>query len=380
MVAGLLCRGVQSAIAEAAKEAVLRRSIWITLTIVAVMSMALVSAPRIEADTVYEFGEVLVGDVVTHAFEITNVGDEPLVISRVTATCGCTTVNDITGTHLEPGESIELIAKFTTYGSGTFTKNVNVYSNDPALSNGMLTLRLVGTVRTPGQYGLPANDLLYQYYYLLIDLRSPDAYDEAHLLGALSIAPEELQGTMLALRAGVPIFLYDEDGAGAIVAAETLAEAGFTQVCALRGGLNGWRRAYGDDMLTGDADEPVPDAPEGQAASTRYVDPLYLSSNYTLIVDVRSAEAFAENHLVGAIHVEEAAVSSWIESIPDSVAVVFYDGTGERAGLLADSILISGRTRVYSLVGGFDTWVIQWDTYLTSASLANDSAGTPTIP
>lgn len=351
-----------------------------TLAVVAVISMALVSAPRIEADTVYEFGEVLVGDVVTHGFVITNVGDEPLVISRVTATCGCTTVNDITGSQLAPGESIELVAKFTTYGSGTFTKNVNVYSNDPTLTNGMLTLRLVGTVRSPGEYGLPANDLLYQYYYLLIDLRGSDAYDEAHLLGALSIAPEELQGTLLALRAGVPIFLYDQDGAGAIIAAETLNESGFTQVYALRGGLDGWRRAYGDGMLTGSPEQAVPEILPEAGSSLQYLDPVYLFSNYVLIVDVRSAAAFAEDHLVGAIHLEEEAVSSWIESIPVNVVVVLYDETGNQAALLAESMLLAGRTRVYSLVGGFEMWLTQWDSYMTSAPLEDGDDATPASP
>lgn len=340
------------------------------LAVVVVMSVALVSAPRIEADTVYEFGEVLVGDVVTHAFEIKNVGDEPLVISRVTATCGCTTVNDITGTQLAPGESVELIARFTTYGSGSFTKNVNVYSNDPTLTNGMLTLRLVGTVRSPGEYGLPANDLLYQYYYLLIDLRDPAAYDQAHLVGAISVAPEQLVGTLQALRAGVPIFLYDDDGTGALAAAETVAEVGFTQVYALRGGLDAWRRAYGDDMLTGDPEQPVTAAAAEASTSTRFLDPLYLASNYALIVDIRSIQAFEANHLVGAVHVEEDAVSAWIGSIPSSVALIFYDETGSRAALIAESLLLSGRTRVYSLVGGFETWITQWDSYMTTVLLA----------
>lgn len=350
----------------------MRRSIWITLTMVAAMSLALVSAPRIEAVTVYEFGEVLVGDVVTHGFVLTNAGDEPLVISKVTATCGCTTVNDITGSQLAPGESIELIARFTTYGSGMFTKNVNVFCNDPTLTNGMLTLRLVGTVRTPGEYGLPANDLLYQYYYLLIDVRDPAAYDQAHLLGAISVTSEQLLGTLQALRAGVPVFLYDDDGMGAIAAAEALAAAGFTQVYALRGGLDAWRRAYGDDMLIGEGSAPIPEASPEPAGSLQFLDPVYLSSNYALIVDIRSAEAFDENHLVGAIRIEEDAALAWIESIPDTVVVVFYDEAGDQAASLAEAVLQAGRTRVYSLVGGFDTWITQWDTYMTTELLATE--------
>ena len=38
----------------------------------------------------FDFGEIIQGDVVEHFFEFTNVGESPLVISKIITTCGCT--------------------------------------------------------------------------------------------------------------------------------------------------------------------------------------------------------------------------------------------------------------------------------------------------
>jgi hypothetical protein len=38
----------------------------------------------------FDFGEIIQGEVVEHYFEFTNIGDTPLVISKIITTCGCT--------------------------------------------------------------------------------------------------------------------------------------------------------------------------------------------------------------------------------------------------------------------------------------------------
>jgi hypothetical protein len=49
------------------------------------------SAPEFKFDVSrFDFGEIIQGDVVEHNFEFTNIGDTPLVISKIITTCGCT--------------------------------------------------------------------------------------------------------------------------------------------------------------------------------------------------------------------------------------------------------------------------------------------------
>ena len=38
----------------------------------------------------YDFGDLIQGDKVNHTFEFTNTGNQPLLISNVLTTCGCT--------------------------------------------------------------------------------------------------------------------------------------------------------------------------------------------------------------------------------------------------------------------------------------------------
>src|SRR5437868_6966461 len=38
----------------------------------------------------FNFGNIKQGDVVTHEFEFTNTGNEPIVISSASGSCGCT--------------------------------------------------------------------------------------------------------------------------------------------------------------------------------------------------------------------------------------------------------------------------------------------------
>ncbi len=41
-------------------------------------------------ETKHDFGDIIQGDKVEHHFKFTNTGKEPLVISRIVTTCGCT--------------------------------------------------------------------------------------------------------------------------------------------------------------------------------------------------------------------------------------------------------------------------------------------------
>ncbi len=80
-------------------------------------------------DTQHDFGEITEGDVVRHAFKFTNTGDNPLVITRAQATCGCT-VPEWPKAPIAPGESGEIVVEFNSKNrTGHQKKNVLIYSN-----------------------------------------------------------------------------------------------------------------------------------------------------------------------------------------------------------------------------------------------------------
>ncbi|MFV0391798.1 MAG: DUF1573 domain-containing protein [Paludibacteraceae bacterium] len=92
----------------------------------------------------YDFGQIAEEEGnVSNVFEFTNTGNAPLVIQRVTASCGCTTP-DWTRTPVEPGKKGRVTATYNPMGRpGSFSKVVTVYSN---ASNEMEQLIISGNV------------------------------------------------------------------------------------------------------------------------------------------------------------------------------------------------------------------------------------------
>jgi hypothetical protein len=64
-------------------------------------------------------------------FEFTNTGKSPLIIQRVSASCGCTTPS-YTQEPVLPGKKGVISAKYSTIRRpGTFNKTITVYTNVP---------------------------------------------------------------------------------------------------------------------------------------------------------------------------------------------------------------------------------------------------------
>ena len=229
------------------------KRIVVSIALLLVLSaVAVLAAPQITVDSsIYEFGTVLEGVVVTHTFILTNAGDQPLAISRVRVTCGCT-ATALAKKDLAPGESVNLDAIFDTvgYGGRSVTKMIYVESNDPATPK--LVLQLKGTINRAQQYNIACGDLNY-LFYLLVDLRDPDLYAQSHLLGAISIPYAELSEWTDRLPTGVLIILYDQDGVLSDLAAQMLNKNGFPEAKSLLGGLDEWDRTFkGKFIITAD--------------------------------------------------------------------------------------------------------------------------------
>lgn len=95
-------------------------------------------------EIIHDFGIVDEGTVIKHDFKFTNTGKSDLIIRKISASCGCTTIAP-SKTVIKPGESSSLTASFRTQGySGRQSKTITVITNDPQKSS--IVLRLTGTV------------------------------------------------------------------------------------------------------------------------------------------------------------------------------------------------------------------------------------------
>jgi len=81
-------------------------------------------------ENAYDFGEVIAGEKVEHTFRFSNTGSEPLVITNVQVTCGCTTPKGWPRDPIPPGKRAELVVQFNSAGKmGRQNKVVTVISN-----------------------------------------------------------------------------------------------------------------------------------------------------------------------------------------------------------------------------------------------------------
>ncbi len=75
------------------------------------------------------FGDIIQGDVVEHTFKYQNTGNQPLILSNVLVTCGCTATN-WPRDPLAPGKSAEITVRFDSKGkNGAQNKIITVVSN-----------------------------------------------------------------------------------------------------------------------------------------------------------------------------------------------------------------------------------------------------------
>ena len=76
----------------------------------------------------HDFGKIPQGTPVTTVFEFTNIGKEPLILSDVRPTCGCT-IADYTKTPVKSGDKGLIKITYNAAFAAPFTKTIVVTSN-----------------------------------------------------------------------------------------------------------------------------------------------------------------------------------------------------------------------------------------------------------
>ncbi len=153
-----------------------------------ILSVAAQQGPTIEADErTYNFGTIAEEKGLTsHTFEIKNTGDAPLVINRITASCGCTQP-EWSREPIAPGKTGHVKVTYNPKGRpGPFYKTVSIFSN---AKRGSYTLAVKGDV-TPKPL-IPLHVFPYSIGALKIEAKSV-LYN--------TIRPEETQGKKIAIK------------------------------------------------------------------------------------------------------------------------------------------------------------------------------------
>lgn len=114
--------------------------------------------------------------------------------------------------------------------------------------------------------------------------------------------------------------------------------------------------------------------------------PFELAYDLMLLIDVRDAAAYTDNHLIGAINIPADELPSQMASLPRSAILILYDLTGVAADAAVQILMNAGYMSSFYLQGGLSRWVaVQGDRFMAyaaplppaSGNIAGGSSGRP---
>jgi hydroxyacylglutathione hydrolase len=177
---------------------------------------------------------------------------------------------------------------------------------------------------------------------VVLDLRSPEVFGDAHLPGAINIGA----GQNLSLWAGwlldpaKAIFLVSDCGDDE-ASRRALMRVGLDKIEGfLANGMSAWIEAGFEFARTPQLS----------------VDAVHLRDPATMVLDVRSQKEWDVGHIENARHIALGDLSERIAQRPSGRPIIAVCGSGYRASIAASLLQQHGFTRISNLDGGMAAW------------------------
>ena len=179
---------------------------------------------------------------------------------------------------------------------------------------------------------------------LVIDTRSPHAFGEGHIPGAIHVY---LRGSSFATRVGfvvspenrlLLVLMNERELRSAI---DQLSVVAFDQVIGyLDGGMSTWQEA------------DLPTQQLGQIA----VETLHSMRHDFKILDVRDQSEWEEGHIKGAKHIPYYFLVQRLQELHNTQPLAVICASGQRSSIACSLLQKHGFTQLSNVVGGMDAW------------------------
>jgi hydroxyacylglutathione hydrolase len=181
---------------------------------------------------------------------------------------------------------------------------------------------------------------------VVIDGRTNDQFDEAHIAGALSTSAYDTGFATKVSRVvpeGAEIVVVAASDGDERHAAELLASVGMPVRGFLEGGMTAWRTE----------ERPV--------ERIELIDPEELAARVggaapPLVLDVRNASEYASEHIPGSLHIPYGELRDRLDELPRDRAIATICRGGKRSGLAASILLCEGFVNVVHVGRGVGVW------------------------
>jgi len=182
---------------------------------------------------------------------------------------------------------------------------------------------------------------------ILVDARTNEQFDEAHIPGAISASAYDTGFATKVARVvdqDVELIVVAASDGYELEAAELLASVGLRVRGSLQGGMTSWRS---EDRSVERIEMIDPDA-----LAARLED-----RNDIVVLDVRDPDEFAEGHVPGSIHIPYGHLLDRLDELPTDREIAAMCSGGKRSGLAASLLQREGFGKVVHVAhGGVSTW------------------------
>ncbi len=181
---------------------------------------------------------------------------------------------------------------------------------------------------------------------VVIDGRTNDQFDEAHIAGALSTSAYDTGFATKVSRvapAGADVIVLAASDGDERGAAELLASVGMRVRGFLEGGMTAWR------------------AEERPVHRIELIDPEELAARVAgpqppVVLDVRNASEYAGEHIPGSLHIPYGDLAARIDEVPRDRPLATICRGGKRSGLAASILQREGFAEVVHVGQGVGAW------------------------
>jgi hydroxyacylglutathione hydrolase len=183
---------------------------------------------------------------------------------------------------------------------------------------------------------------------VVVDLREPGAFAQAHIPGSLSIPAGSSFGTWLGWVVDLDrpvVFVLAEIGDWDDAIRQSLRIGQESVVGYLEGGLGAWVGAG------------LPTESNGRLTVNELAQAVERGGvEAPLVVDVRQASEYESGHVAGAWHVGAGDLLGRLEDLPRDRSIATICAAGYRASVAASILDAAGFGRVSWVAGGMDAW------------------------
>jgi len=179
---------------------------------------------------------------------------------------------------------------------------------------------------------------------LVIDTRTPIAFNNAHIKGSFNIPKERLSKAGWVIPYNKPILLIVNTKTDLDYTAISLARIGYDNIIGYLGkGLSSWLKAGKPKEFSG-------------SLSVHELQEKIVAGEKLFLLDVRTQDEWEKGYIAGSRRIYVGLLEKHLQEVPTRSPVVIICKSGNRSSLAASILLRDGRKNIFNLLGGITAW------------------------